>query len=257
MPLVLPPARNYQQPMNSVPALFGSDPPEGPRLVPIDINWQTMGGPNQCVSVNLYGGAPATISQIVALSVDNSGCAADVQFLFPDTGQTYTVPAYQPNATFPVFTNSTQIYVLAIGSVGAADDTRFAILNTMPPPVALPLSSPQLSAIFNNIPVASGTTAILPPAVNGRIEAMTVSFQFVATACNVQWILEDSETPTPKILAGGQAAASPIANDNLFYLAYSQSNLNIRFFGGVNFAMTITGSGTGATATVNVYYRSP
>jgi hypothetical protein len=255
--LILPPARNYQQPMNSLPALFGNVPPEGARLVPIDIAWASMGGPNNCVSVNLYGGAPSTISQIVALSVDNSNCASDVQFLFPDTGQTYTVPAYTPSATFPVFTNATQVYALATGTVGAADETRFAILNTMPPPVALPLGSPQLSAVFNNIPVATGLTAILPSSVNGRIEAMTVSFQFVATACNVQWALQDSETPTPKILAGGQSAASPQANDNVFVVAYNQSNLNIRFFGGVNFSMNITGSGTGATATVNVYYRSP
>lgn len=256
MPLVVPPAKNYQNPMNSLPAIFGSEPPEGARLVPIEIDWASMGGPNMCVSINLFGQAAMTLSQIAALSVDNSNCGADVQFIFPDTQQTYTVPAYTSVTTFPVFTNATNLFVYA-PTANIEDSTRFAILNTMPPPVALPLPQEQQTAVFNDIPVASGTTAILPAGTNGTIEAITVAFQFVSTACNVQWTLVDGETPTPKLLAGGQAAASPVPNTNVYVISYNASGLRLRFENGVNFIMTITGSGTAAVATVNIVYRSP
>jgi hypothetical protein len=256
MPLVLPPAANYQNPMNSVPAIFGAAPPEGARLVPIDIIWAAMGGPNNCVHINLFGGAAATLSQIVALSVDNSACAADVQFLFADTAQTYTVPAYAPNSTFAVFTNSTEVYVLSPLASGN-DATRFCIHNTLPPPVALPLTAlEQQTAVFDNIPVANGTTVLIAPPASGVLEGITVSFQFTATACNVIWQLTDGEA-TPKVLAGGQSAASPISNDNINIISFSQSGLFLRFLNGVRFVQAITGSGAGAAASVNLYYRSP
>ena len=255
MAIRVPPSVNYQNPMNSVPAIWGGTPPEGARLIPLEIDWGQQGGPNNCVNINLYGGAAATISQIVAISIDNSDCGADVEFIFTDTAQTYTVAAYQPIATFPVFTNGTQVFVSSPGA-GPHDTTRFALCNTMPPPVSLPLSAEQEVGVFNDIDVATGLTNLVDPVIVGTVEAITVSFQFVATACNVQWSIEDGET-SPKVLAGGRAAASPIANDNAFALSYNLSGLRLKFAGGINFSMNITGSGTNAKASVNIYYRTP
>lgn len=251
MSLNIPPAVNYQNPMNSVPAIFGNTPPEGARLVPVDISWAAMGGPNNCISINLYGQAAQTLSQVVALSVDNSECGADVQFIFPDTSQTYTVPAYSPILTLPVFTNATQMFVLAPNAT-EADETRFAILNTMPPPIASPLSVEQQANSFNEVAVATGSTQIVPAGNDGVVQAIDVSFQFVSTACNVAWQIKDG---MGKILAGGQAGASPIANNNAYIKSFNLSGLNIRYADGITFTQTVAGSGASALAVVNLYAK--
>lgn len=251
MGLNIPPAVNYQNPMNSVPALFAKTPPEGARLVPVEIDWVAMGGPNDCVAINLFGQAAATISQIVALSIDNSNCAVDVTFAFPDTSQTYVIPAFEPSITLPVFTNATNLFVYAPGA-SDSDFTRFAILNTMPPPLAAPLSVEQQIEVFDDVPVASGNTQIIANTLDGVIQAIDVSFQFVATACNVKWQLADGNG---KVLAGGQAGATPIPNTNAYVKSFNMSGLNIRFSNGVVFTQTVSGSGTSALATVNVFTR--
>jgi hypothetical protein len=252
MPLTIPTAVNYQNPMNSVPALFASTPPEGARMVPIEIDWTTMGGANNCVSINLYGGAAMTLSQVVALSIDNSQCGADVQFIFPDSQQTYTIPAYEPAITLPVFTNATQMFVFSPDAADA-DFTRFAILNTMPPPLASPLSVEQQAVALNEVPVATGTTQLIAAGTNGVVEAIDVSFQFVSTAVNDGWQIVDG---TGRVLAGGQAGASPISNDNVYIKSFAMSGLSLRYSNGLKFTQNITGDGSEALAVVNVYSRT-
>jgi hypothetical protein len=210
-----------------------------------------MGGPNNCLSINLYGGAAQTLSQVVAISIDNSNCAVDVTFIFPDTTQTYVVPAFEPMLTFPVFTNATNLFVYAPNATDG-DFSRFALLNTLPPPLASPLSIEQQSDVFSDIPVATGNTQIIAAGTNGVAQAIDVSFQFVATACNVMWTLTDGNG---KVLAGGQAAASPISNDNVNIKSFNMSGLNLRYSNGLKFEQTVSGSGASAISTVNVFSR--
>lgn len=248
MPLIIPVAKNYQNPVNSLPAIFGqTEPPEGPRLVPIEIDWGTMASPEGAVSINLYGGGAQTLSQIVAISVDNSGCGADIQFVFPDTSQTYTVAAYEPIATFPVFTNQTQFFVVS-PNAEASDTTRFAILNTMPPAVSLPLSVEQQSASVGDLTVATGTTDLVAAGINGTLEGIFINFTFGSGAASAVWELVDGET-TPKVIAAGNvsnADNSPV----------SIAPITVRFINGLKLVMTLTGA-AGNQMAINLYYRTP
>ncbi len=258
MGISLPPAVNYLTPLVSMPTVWDRSPVEGSRIVPIEIDWGSyLAAPlnSSCVAINLYGGAAQTISQIVALSVDNSQCSVPVTFVFPDTAQTYQVKDLTPVATFPVFSNQTQFFVNAPGAL-ISDVTRFGVLNSMPFPVSLNESPrpglPEV-AVFNAINVVAGTTAIIPAGISGTITGIVVAFQFAATAVNVGWVLEDG---TSKVVAGGQAAAASAAGDNVFITSFSQSGLEIPFTHGLNFVMSVTGAGPGL-ATVNVYYTVP
>jgi hypothetical protein len=70
----------------------------------------------------------------------------------------------------------------------------------------------------------------------------------------VQWTIADG---AGKLICGGQAAASPISNDNIYIVSYNQSGLDQPFTNGLMFAQTLTGSGASAFATVNIHYTVP
>ncbi len=145
MPISIPPAIKYPNPLASLPDYWQQDRPpvEGPRQIPVEILWGTMGGSGsqKCIAFNGYGGGQGSanaFSRINALSVDNSACGCDVQFIFTDTSQTITIPAYSPYIVIPVFTNRVDFYVLTKGTVLSDDQTRFSVHNTLPPPIAVP-----------------------------------------------------------------------------------------------------------------------
>lgn len=253
MSIKVPVAVNYQTPMNFIAAKWTNEsPPEGPALVPIDIDWASMGGPNNCININLFGQSAETLSQIVALSVDNSDCAVDVRYIFTDTAQTYTVPARQGITTFPVFTNGTQMFVEADGAA-AGDETRFSIHNLMPPAVSVPLSVELEAVVFNAIPVATGNTQLIAPGTDGIVQGLIVTFQWTATTCNDAWTIQDGNGT---VLAGGQDAASDVANSNVKTIGAMLTGLNLRFVNGLKFVQNI-GAGTpaGSLAAVNVFTR--
>lgn len=253
MSLTIPPAKNYASPLVALPSVWNKAPTEGSRVVPAEVDWATMGGPSNCVNFNIAALASQTISQICALSVDNSLCAADVTFVFPDTGQTYTVAAYEPQAVFPVFTNQTQFFLTSPLAVGA-DTTRFAILNFLPPPVALPLSVEQNSASVGGVTITgAGTTQIVPATTSGTIEALNIIAVVAQATSNFNdlFTLKDG---TGKTIWNGNFAGNvgSFADATLI----SQSALSIRFVNG----LTLTQAGgftPGGTLSINIYFRNP
>jgi hypothetical protein len=253
VPIVIPPATNYASPLISLPTLWNSPPTEGDRIVPCEIDWGIMGGPNQCVNVNLYGGAAQTVSQICAITIDNSNCSVSVIFIFPDTAQTYEVKALTPVATFPVFTNQTQFYVYAPGAL-STDITRFGILNSLPYPVAL-AESPQIipppllqsvTAFGINLAADPVTAQVVALGINGTLTGLSVSFAFVTPlpATPILWTLADG-THT---LYGGA-----INSD----LVVTESGLEIPFVNGIKFTASAPAAASGSTAIVNVFYTVP
>jgi hypothetical protein len=249
MPLTIPPAVNYQTPLVSLPVVWSQSPVEGDRIVPVEITWATMGGAFNCVSINIYGGAAQTISQIVALSVDNSDCASDITFLFPDTQQSYGVKAQTPVATFPVFSNQTQFFVSA-PAAGPSDVTRFGVLNSMPPPVALPETVPPTQTASAANLRADITTAqqIIAAGVNGTLTGYTISFAFAsAPAGTVAYEFKDG---TGAVLFAAGATASG--------LAVNVQGVALRFVNGVTFnVIGPTLGAAGSLAIVNAYYTVP
>lgn len=253
MGLVIPPAVNYQTPLVSLPVAWDRPPVEGSRIVPVEIDWGTMGGANNCVSINLFGGAAQTISQIVSVSIDNSACSVPVTFIFPDTAQTYEVKALTPVATFPVFTNQTQFFVSAPGAL-AADVTRFGLLNSLPPPVSLAESpfvpAPQVAAI-NSINIgAAGSNPIVAAGISGTLTGLFVALTLAPAALLATITVQDGTgklIATATIQGGGGAGPT-------YVILFNMQGIDVPFTNGLNLQH---GASAGSLANVNVFYTVP
>lgn len=256
MSLTLPPARNYSSPVASYVSNLFLPPIEGNRYVPIEILWASMGGPNNCVAINLYGGgAQTTLSQIISLSVDNSLCGADIQFLFPDSGQTYTVPAYEPAVVFPVTTNATNFYVLAEFGEEPIDITRFAILNYLAPPSAVPSTREQVASSSSNLALASTSTdtQLIATGITGTLELISLRAALisgVAGGWSNSFFMNDGDG---KRLASGVMSGN---NTALNVTLIDLPDVNIRFHNGVTLTQSAGVAITGFLA-YNLLYRTP
>src|SRR3974390_1783505 len=172
MPLVLPPFAQYQQPLVPLRGLWKATPPEGDKFVSCELDW-LVGNPG-AIALSLSGNSPVTISQIVALYVDNSRCGSDVSFQFPDTGFELVVDA-GASGLFPVLTNALNFYAVALNPA-ATDVTICQILNSMPPLVAIPRTASQQRVAAANVSLAAGTTVILAagPTANGTLQTLSI-----------------------------------------------------------------------------------
>lgn len=189
MALTLPPAKNYQSPLFAVPSILLDTPPDGPRIVPLEFDWQTMGAVNgagasmqTAVYVNFANNSNLAFSQIASLKVDNSQCGCDVLVVFQDTSETVLIPAYEPNAIFPVFTALRQFYAIALGMTLPNDVTRILALNFVPPPVALNAGVDQNYTLTTGLPVgnAAGNVQIIPATVSGTLTNLQLNFAIAA-----------------------------------------------------------------------------
>jgi hypothetical protein len=246
MPLSIPQFDQYQQPLIPLRGLWNKTPPEGDRYVNAEIDWLTT-TKGSAVQFSLSGNSPVTLSQIVAVSVDNGRCGADCDFIFPDSGFVLTVPAHC-QGTFPVFTNALMFYASAPG-VAAGDTTIIQILNSMPPPIAIQQTEQQNHAGISGVALANSSSILIPAGINGTLNtiAMTLDGGSVAGICNI--ILSDG-TGKQLYVAAPQFPASGAP------LTINVPNLNIRFVNGVNVVISAS-TLTGGLAIVNVYYTSP
>lgn len=255
MSILVPPAVNYQSPLVSIPTQWQVNPPEGPRFIPFEIDWGVMGGPNQCVAFSLQSNAAQTFSRLIAISLDNSQCGADVQFIFPDTSQTYTIPAYSPYCVIQVFTSALTFNVVAIGDE-IIDVTRGAFHNVLPPPMAVPASLEQNTAAIAGLSIvpASGNSVLVASTVYGTVEAMSVSFAMNNAATGqVVWSIQDG---VGKVIAAGEALSSNgTASDPP---GIQLSGLSVRFQQGLRFVWVTSGSVIApSVVNANIYYRTP
>ncbi|HEY1881110.1 MAG TPA: hypothetical protein VGG68_14380 [Caulobacteraceae bacterium] len=257
MPLLIPPAVNYPSPPISMPAFWQREPNEGPRFIPLEIDWAIMGGALNCVALNLdnYGASVQNFTQIVALKVDNSACSADVQFIFPDTGDTVTIPGYSPCVIVPVFTNGRNLFVLLLGSEVASDVTRAQVHNSLPPPLVIPASDQaQLTATFSNIPMDGVTTTqLIPAAISGTLEAISLyaAANTVASAFSDQLTVQDG---TAKLIAVAQASVQ--TGGTIDALLLNSTQMRVVFTNGLQLLQAATGTPAGHIV-ANLLYRTP
>lgn len=254
MPLVLPPFTIYQAPTFPVRGNWNVAPPEGDQYINFEIDWSLQGGASHNVQVNVAGGGYIPISQIAALSIDNTDSDADVSFVFPDSGYTLTVPAKASLIT-PVFTNSLTFYVVS-PSAAAPDVVRFGVLNSVPPPVAaLPTSEQSLVSVGTIALDATGVTQLVPAGSSGEIEAFQMTLSGAAGVgggvAAVQ--LQDGSLPSPVVLWSGAIAVPASTVDTI---SVSLSGIRARFFDGVAFVVVST-TLTGGNAAINLYYGAP
>ena len=252
MPPLIPPAKNYVSPLIAVPTRWSLPPREGPKMIVCEVDWASMGGPGNCVAFNLQNNATLEFSQICAVSVDNSQCAADVQFIFPDTVETLTVPSYLPKTIVEVFTNQTQFFLKSPNAL-PGDVTRFSLHNEVPPPITIPITQEQNAvgsgALFADV---VGSHVLITPNFSGTLEGLQVGFQGAVGAGIVVFDLKDG---LGNFIAGGRATSSPTITLNA--IVFSQTAMNVRFQQGIVFEITQTSVPATSAFYVNIYYRTP
>jgi hypothetical protein len=249
MPLTLPAFAQYQGVLPPLRGLWNAAPAEGDRFVNAEIDWGTLGGSPAytCVQFQLSGNSPVAFSQIVALSVDNSRCGADVDFVFPDSGFVLTVPAHA-QLVAPVFTNALMFYANAPGAV-ATDTTILQILNSLPPPVALLPSSEQQQSFATAISLTSNSsTQLIANTVTGTLNAIQMSFSGIpATATGISTVaLVDGAGSTLWAAFVSAPQPGPV----------SLSGLEKRFVHGLSLVVSSATLSAGAIVP-NVYYTVP
>jgi hypothetical protein len=257
MAIVIPgTAVNYPNALLAVGLNFNNAPKEGPRSLPAEIDWGSMGGADKIVSMNAQvAGGTIQLSQICAIHVDNSGCGSDIQFVFTDTQETYTVAAYEPYALFPVFSKSLQFYVIAgiNGQVVETNDTtRFSLFNFVPPPVVLPLSQEQNFASVTGIDFGTASTQLIPTGINGTLEDVYLSLALASTNTgSATFILQDGAGNN---IAQGMVQTS--SGDKINPVLLQLNDVRVRFTDGI--VILCTQSVTlGGTISGNLYYRTP
>jgi hypothetical protein len=250
MPISIPAFDQYQSPLVPLRGLWNRKPAEGDRYVNAEIDWKVT-TKSDAVQFSLSGNSPVSLSQIVALAVDNSRSGTDVDFIFPDSGFILTVPAHN-QVVSPVFTNALMFYAVATGSV-AGDICSFQIMNSMPPPIPIAPSADQNHATVTGIAVTNGTTQIIPAGVNGTLNLFSLSFPVTqgASAGIASLILADGAGHT--VWNGViNVPASSVQN-----FQFTLPDLSLRFFNGLQFIVASSSLTAGTPAVVNVYYSVP
>jgi hypothetical protein len=249
--IIVPPFVQYQAPLVPLRGLWNSVPAEGDRFVQAEIDWGITTGAGNAVQFALSGNSPVAFSQIVALSVDNSRCGSDVDFLFPDSGFVLTVPAYN-QGVYPIFSNALMFYVVA-GSAAVSDTTIFQVLNSMPPPIAIQPSSEQSMTSVAGVSLsANASTPVVAAPTVGTIEGLQGNVSSASTTagtCVVQ--LQDGRPlvlweTTVTVPAGSQT-----------YQLVAISGLRLRFINGLNLVVSGTTAITSGGLNLNVYYAVP
>lgn len=249
VPIIIPPFSQYQAPLFPLRGLWNTPPAEGDMFVNAEVDWGTY-PPGQAVQFALSGNSPVAFSQIVALSVDNSRCGADVQFIFADSGFVLLVPAHA-GGTFPVYTNGLNFFVAAIGA-GASDVTVLNVHNSMPPPIQMALSERQNSVSFTGIAPTNGTTVIVPAPTSGTLNGASIMVDYIesATETGLQLALTDG---TGKSLWQTTFHA-PLNTQGV--QSFELTGMSVRFVNGLYLAI-INSTLTGNDVIVNAYYTVP
>lgn len=273
MTFVLPPSVNYQSPIQSLPDTWQqNNPPEGARMIPFQIQWGTMGGAasQKAVSCNVRGGgqqSPNDFTNINALSIDNSQCGADIQFVFTDTDEIITIPAYAPLTIVPVFSRSQSFYVLTVAgqSVLSTDTTRFKVHNTLPPLIAVPVTQEQNAAAITATDISGGGPyQIVGATISGTLQVGLASMSASNNgggSYTSSFALQDG---TGRLLGSFAWSAfpggDPTFNPDENAIIWQVGQVNMRFSGGISIVQTNIGGAPPATAaylSTNLYYRTP
>lgn len=248
MPITIPQFVQYQGTLFPLRGLWDAPPAEGDRFVNVEIDWGSPGLLGvSCVQFQLSGNSPVAFSQIVAMSVDNSRCGSDVDFIFPDSGFVLTVPAFN-QGVYPVFTNALMFYANApLAEPG--DITITQILNSLPPPIAIQPSSEQQQAGITAVSLTTNsTTSIIPPPTSGTVNGFSIVIGGVTAAVTGACTLQLSDG-TPKALWIGEISAGDTG-------PFTLSGLHLRFANGLNLLVSSTSLSAGAVF-VNVYISVP
>ena len=222
-------------------------------MIAAEIDWgSNPPAPLTAMQFALSGNSPVAFSQIVAVTVDNNRCGSDVSFVFPDSGYTLVVPAYNQGC-YPVFTNALMFYVIG-SQVSASDVTAFMVHNSMPPPVAIQPTQEQIAVGTATIPLTNGNTQVIPTGIYGTLRGGQLSL-----------VLNLAATPSPQVatirlvdgagnLLWASAYSFPGSTDTTIVI--NLPSINLRFFNGLS--LDVSGSTmVGGAVVAMLYYGQP
>jgi hypothetical protein len=248
LPVTVPPFDQYQSPLVPLRGLWHAAPKEGDRFVNVDIQWLVTTD-QRAVQFSLSGNSPVALSQIVALSVDNSRSGSPVDFVFPDSGFVLTVPA-RNGGVFPVFTNALMFYAVANDAI-AGDETIFQILNSMSPPVMILASAIQNHTNLLDASLANGTSQIVPAGVNGTLNTISITAAIAEGASAGSAIVQLFDGTGRELWLTILNAPANGVIDPTFPL----TGINLRFVNGVS--VVVSGSSLTGSMAINLYYSQP
>lgn len=258
MPLAIPQSVNYPSPLTPIPSRMQDEPKNGRKQITAEIDWNLMGGAQNCVSFNVQFNGTLNFEQISFIHVDNSQCAADVIFMWPDTSMTTTVPAGLPLAMVPVLSNALSFFVNSPGAL-LGDITRFTITNYPVMPVDLPTTAESQTVGGGGSPIQPETIQLIAAGLNGTLENLFIGAAIgpgPTASANATFVVQDGNGSN---LAGpggfvlncgaGEALNAPVCN---------LTALNWRFRNGLKIIVT-AGSWAGAVAQWNSFasYKQP
>lgn len=255
MPITIPAFAQFQAPLVPLRGLWNHRPKEGDRFLNAEIDWPALaaGATQSAFQFNIGGNSPVALSQIVALYVDNTRCGGDLDFIFPDSSFSLSVPAHD-QGLFPVLTNALMFYAIGIGAT-LGDMTILQILNTMPPPIAgLPARQQTQGSALNVSLGGASTTQIIAASISGTLEAINISGSANGPASG------GPGTGVLSVIDGSNAVlwtqAFSVANNQTQSINVNL-NLQKRFIGGLRVTMATVAGGLTGSAGVNVYYTQP
>lgn len=250
-----PPAMNLNQFPVRIPSIMYKPPKEGNGAVTFNVEWAIpLSKSLQAININLQNNATLEFSQICGLIVDNSDCGSDLDFIFPDTDVTVSIPAYAPYTVLQVNTQQTQFFVRGFDLI-VGDVTRFSVLNYAPMPVAVPITIQQQTAAIGSIAITgAGSTLIIPPAINGSLRGINVNVAWRTAAAPFNNLLSLIDGSGKALWRGNIAGQG--ADETIVTSLADLSNINVRFTGGVTLVQT-GGFVVGGTIDVNAYFRTP
>lgn len=251
MPVTIPPFVQFQGTTFPLRGLWNVRPAEGDKFVNAEIDWGAYGAID-AVQFSLSGNSPVALSQIVSIYVDNRRCGVDVDFLFPDSGFTLTVPQHT-QGLFPVLTNALMFYVVALDAQ-PTDVTILQVLNSMPPPIALIPTTQQNAVGQTAIAIdANSVTPLAPAGVSGTVNNLSIEGN-VASAAGGATNLVVVDGTGKNIWAG----VFVVPAGGSYPISINLAGLNVRFVNGLNFVVAgAAGITAGSVVDVNVYYTTP
>ena len=251
----IPASINLGQLPTAIPSIMFKAPKEGPKSVPYKINWSVPIARNvDCVSINMQDGGTLEFSQICGLIVDNSNCGSDLDFIFPDTDVTISVPAYTPYICLQVNSQQVQFFVRGL-AILPGDFTSFSVLNYPPAPVAVPLTKQQQIAGVSNITLdGAAITQLVAATINGTLQNLNVSAAFTKPAAPFNDLIVIRDGTGKTLWAANIAADSTMPGWT--GLIGDLQNISMRFSGGLQLVQT-GGGAPGGTLNAMAYYVTP
>lgn len=253
MPFV-PAAMNFGLFPIPVPSIMYREPAEGRQSITFDVDWsRPIAKSLDTVEFNLQNNAPQNFRQICGLIVDNSNCGSDLDFIFPDTGVTISIPAYAPYTVLQVNTQQVQFYLRGLGVING-DATQFSVLNFAPAPVAVPITVMQQVASVASITMDGvSSTSLINANVNGTVQGLNVTVACPKPSASFNNVIRIADGAGTNIWQGNMALQDTSDGQTVCLV---NLNINKRFVDGLRLFQA-GGVTPGATIDVNIYYRIP